>query len=217
MSNEGTGAEGRGSLIVVSAPSGAGKSTLVQRVLAAVDRLRYSVSYTTRARRGSEQEGVEYHFVSEAEFMDLRERGQFLEWAQVHGSLYGTRRDETERLLDEGFDLILDIDVQGAAQVKRNMPEAVTVFILPPSRQVLESRLRSRNLNEPLDLRRRLVNAAREVRFYEEFDYLIVNDDLERAAAVLGAIILADRHRSKRQRARGQAIIDTFGGELLHA
>jgi guanylate kinase len=149
--------------------------------------------------------------------MDLRERGQFLEWAQVHGSLYGTRRDETERLLDEGFDLILDIDVQGAAQVKRNMPEAVTVFILPPSRQVLESRLRSRNLNEPLDLRRRLVNAAREVRFYEEFDYLIVNDDLERAAAVLGAIILADRHRSKRQRARGQAIIDTFGGELLHA
>ena len=180
-------------LIVVSAPSGAGKSSLVGEALKSVDRLKYSISYTTRKARGAERDGVEYYFVSEEEFLDMRDRGEFLESAEVHGFLYGTQRATIERMLAEGSDVILDIDVQGAGQIVQQMPEAVTVFVLPPSREILESRLRMRNLNDPEDLEIRLKNASREVLSYSSFKYVIVNDDLERATRELEAVIIAER------------------------
>jgi guanylate kinase len=207
----------RGILLVVSAPSGAGKSTLVDRVIGRINGLKCSVSYTTRKARGAERDGIDYHFVSEQEFLEMRDRGEFLESATVHGQLYGTQRAATEALMASGYDVILDIDVQGAEQIRRQMPDAVTVFILPPSKQVLESRLRARNLNAPEDLRRRLLNAANEVKLYEQFKYVIVNDNLDHATAALEAIVIAERHRAERQRGAAREIIYTFGGELFYA
>ncbi|HKG21150.1 MAG TPA: guanylate kinase [Blastocatellia bacterium] len=204
---------GRGNLVVVSAPSGAGKSSLVERALKSVDRLLYSISYTTRQIRGFERDGVDYFFVSPEEFLEKREEGEFLESAEVHGYLYGTRRHWLELRLAEGYDVILDIDVQGAEQIQRRMPDAITVFILPPSREVLESRLRLRNLNEPADLERRIKNAAAEVQLYDRFKYVIVNDSLERASSALEGIIVSERQRSERQRHVARKIIATFGGK----
>lgn len=203
----------RGNLIVVSAPSGAGKSSLVQRALKKVTRLKYSVSYTTRTPRGTEEHGVDYFFVSEEDFLCMRERGEFLESAEVHGYFYGTHRATIEAMLDEGFDVILDIDVQGAEQILRHMPESVTIFIMPPSKKVLEARLRDRNLNAPDDLERRIRNATAEVRLYDRFDYVIINEIRNRAFGWLKAIIIAERRRPRRQKKRLQSIIATFGGE----
>jgi guanylate kinase len=211
------GSSGRGNLIVVSAPSGAGKSSLVARALDHVEHLRYSISCTTRKSRGQERHGVDYFYVTPEEFQAMCDRGELLEFAKVHEFMYGTPRRYIEQTLAEGVDIILDIDVQGARQIRGQMPEAVTVFILPPSREALESRLRGRNLNEPEDLERRLRNASSEVRLYEMFQYVIVNDDLERASATLEAIIIAERHRPARQREAARTIIDTFGGESIHA
>lgn len=202
----------RGKLIVVSAPSGAGKSSLAERVLKRIEGLHFSVSYTTREARGTEQHGVDYFFVSEAEFLGMRERGEFLESAEVHGNLYGTHEGTVEEMLSAGVDVMLDIDVQGAEQVRRRVPEAVLVFILPPSREVLEARLRARNLNESWDIERRLRNASIEVQLYERFDYVVINEDLDRALAQLEAIILGERGRPERQRNRIESIIATFGG-----
>lgn len=202
----------RGNLIVVSAPSGAGKSSLAQRALKRIDGLKFSVSYTTREPRGEEKEGVDYHFVTDDEFKTMRERGEFLEWAEVHGYLYATHSAAVNELLAQGLDVILDIDVQGAEQVRNRVAEAITVFILPPSREILEARLRSRNLNEPADLERRLNNAAVEVKLYEKFDYVIINDDLDRALSSLEAIITAERCRLSRQGTYCEAILNTFGG-----
>ena len=143
----------------------------------------------------------------------MRERGEFLESAEVHGNLYGTCRSQVERLLDEGLDVILDIDVQGAALIRRQMSDAVTVFILPPSREMLERRLRLRNLNDEQDLNRRMRNAAGEVKMWDLFDYLIVNDNLDRAYTELEAIIKAERCRPGRQKEHIRAIIATFEGE----
>jgi guanylate kinase len=204
-------------LIVVSAPSGAGKSSLVGEALKRVDRLKYSISYTTRKARGAERDGVEYYFVSKEEFLDMRDRGEFLESAEVHGYLYGTHRARIERMLSEGSDVILDIDVQGARQIVQQMPEAVTVFVLPPSREILESRLRMRNLNDPEDLEIRLKNASREVLSYSSFKYVIVNDDLDRATRELEAVITAERHLLGRQRQLVKPIIDSFGGDGFYA
>jgi guanylate kinase len=209
--------EARGNLIVVSAPSGAGKSTLVDGALKSLDRLKYSISYTTRKARGAERDGVEYYFVGEAELVDMRDRGEFLESAEVHGCLYGTHRASIERMVNEGSDVILDIDVQGARQILSQLPEAVTVFVLPPSREILESRLRMRNLNDPDDLERRLKNAAPEVMLYARFKYVIVNDDLERAIRDLVAIITAERHLIDRQKPIVKPIIDSFGGDGSYA
>jgi guanylate kinase len=203
----------RGNLIVVSAPSGAGKSSLAERALKRIEGLKFSVSYTTREPRGAEKDGVDYHFVTEDQFRAMSGRGEFLESAEVHGYLYATHRASVEELLTQGLDVILDIDVQGADQVKRRVPEAITVFILPPSREILEARLRSRNLNEPADLERRLRNAAVEVTLYSNFDYVIVNDDLDRALASLEAIITAERCRLSRQTRYVESILNTFGGE----
>ena len=203
----------RGTLIVVSAPSGAGKSSLVERAVNRIGRLRFSISYTTRPPRGPERPGVDYFFVDETTFMEMRERGEFIESACVHGYYYGTHRATIEQMLAEGYDVILDIDVQGAAQMCERMPEAVSVFVLPPSKKVLEARLRRRNLNAPEDLARRLANAAAEVRLYEQFDYVIINDDRDRSFGALKAIIVAERRRPFRQRNKIRSILDTFGGE----
>ncbi len=225
MADEGTGESsaekpatgGPGSLIVVSAPSGAGKSSLVEIALERVEMLKYSISYTTREARGQERDKVDYHFVSEGDFIAMRNRGEFLECAEVHGKLYGTHRLMVEEMTEQGYDVILDIDVQGAEQIRRQMPEAVCVFIMPPSREVLEARLRARNLNDPTDLECRLKNASGEVRLYKLFDYVIVNDELERAANRLIGVIMAERMRPARQRARLEEILQSFGGEVFHA
>ena len=207
----------RGSLIVVSAPSGAGKSSLAERVLKRLEGLRFSVSYTTREPRGSEQHGVDYFFVSEEQFSAMRERDEFLECAEVHGFLYGTHEAPVEELLSQGLDVMLDIDVQGAEQVRRRVPEAILIFIMPPSSEVLEARLRARNLNSSGDIDRRLRNAAIEVQLYERFDYVVLNEDLDRALAQLEGIIIAERCRPDRQRNRIESVIATFGGESFHA
>lgn len=206
----------RGNLIVVSAPSGAGKSSLAGRVLNRVQDLRFSISYTTREPRGDEQHAVDYYFVSEEEFLAMCERDEFLESAEVHGHLYGTHEQQVEEMLSQGFDVMLDIDVQGAEQVRRRVPEAILIFVLPPSREILEARLRARNLNEAADVERRLRNAGIEVQLYERFDYVVLNDDLDRALARLESIIVAERCRPERQRNRIESIITTFGGEPFH-
>jgi guanylate kinase len=181
-------------------------------VLKRIEGLEFSISYTTREPRGSEQHGVDYYFVSEAEFREMIERDEFLEFAEVHGNFYGTQAKSVEQMLLQGLDVMLDIDVQGAEQVRRRVPESVSVFILPPSQQVLEARLRARNLNQPEDIERRLRNASIEVQLYERFDYVVINEDLDRALAQLEAIILAERGRPDRQRNRIESIIATFGG-----
>jgi guanylate kinase len=220
MSSENTRAAStqaeRGTLIVVSAPSGAGKSSLAGRVLKRVEGLRFSISYTTRELRGTEQDGVDYYFVSLEVFHEMQVRDEFLECAEVHGHLYGTHEKPVDDMLSLGLDVMLDIDVQGAEQVRRRVPEAILIFIMPPSREVLEARLRARNLNEPADVVRRLRNAAIEVELYERFAYAVLNDDLDRALARLESIIVAERCRPERSRNRIEAIIDTFGGESFH-
>jgi len=206
-----------GILIVVSAPSGAGKSSLIKIVLSRVEGLGFSVSYTTRAPRGAEQEGVEYHFVTSEKFIAMRDRGEFLEWAEVHGHLYGTHIDSVQALLRSGQDVVFDVDIEGAEQISSRMPGAVTVFVLPPSPAELEARLSGRNLNPRDDMEFRLANAAREVRMSERFDYIVVNDDLEQAAKALEAIVVAERHRAVRAGGQVRAIIDTFGRGLPNA
>ncbi|MEW6213442.1 MAG: guanylate kinase [Acidobacteriota bacterium] len=216
MSNEmkETSIDSPGSLIVVAGPSGAGKSTIVQRALKKIDRLKFSISYTTRNPRSNEQNGVDYFFVSRDEFLALRDRGEFLEYAEVHGHLYGTSRSQVAETARDGTDVILDIDVQGAEQIRRRMAEAITVFILPPSREIVEERLRARNLNSPEDIERRMANASSEVQMHRHFKYVIVNDDLGRATAALEAIIIAERHRTDRQRKIAESILETFGGAV---
>ena len=202
----------KGNLIIVAAPSGAGKSSLVSHALKSLEGVCYSISYTTRAPRGTEQDGIDYHFVEPDEFIRMREAGEFFEFADVHGFFYGTPRVATQKLLAQGLDVLLDIDVQGAAQIMKQMPEAVTVFILPPSRQALEARLRRRKLNSEEDLAQRLYNATIEVRRCHEFKYVIVNDELEAACAALLSIIIAERYSQHRQKELAEEIISTFGG-----
>ena len=207
----------RGGLIVVSAPSGAGKSSLVRRALERVDGVRFSVSYTTRPARAGEKHGEDYYFVTEEEFLRMRAGREFLESAEVHGRLYGTHLGEVEKIVSRGCDVILDIDVQGAQQIRKVWPTASMVFVLPPSRAVLETRLRSRNLNTDAEIKRRMCNAAGEVLLYDSFDYVIINDDLDRATLELQAIIASERQRPQRNRKKIESIVDTFGGSNLDA
>lgn len=198
------------SLFVVSAPSGAGKSTVLRQVLSGLEGLRFSVSHTTRSPRPGEQDGVQYHFVSETEFQRLIDAGQFLEWAQVHRHRYGTSRGEYERAAAQGLDLLLDLDVQGAAQVRRQFPGAVTVFLLPPSFQALEARLRGRAQDDEATVRLRLRGALEEVRRYAEYDYVLVNDDLDDCAGALTSIVRVARLRAIFQRAAARRVLDSF-------
>ncbi len=185
-----------GILFIISAPSGSGKTTLTNELLTLVPGLQFSISYTTRPPRGSEQNGREYFFVSKEEFEEMVRRGEFLEYACVFGYYYGTARRFLDNARNTGRDLVLDIDVQGAAQVAK-MAEAVSIFILPPSREVLEFRLRNRSHSEHMDseevIRRRLEGARKEIENYRNYDYILVNDRLEQSIAMLKAIVAAER------------------------
>jgi len=197
-------------VFIISAPSGSGKSTLVQKLLQSVDGLDFSISYTTRAPRGKERNGENYHFVGRAAFEAMRDRGELLEWAEVFGNYYGTAREAFRKAQERGHDLVLDIDVQGAGQLKEQLPDAVRIFILPPSRSELEHRLRSRSLDDDAVITRRLHDASQEIRNYYAYDYILVNDQLERAAEKLKAIFLAERCRKQRAEAVIQPILQTF-------
>jgi guanylate kinase len=198
------------SVVVVSAPSGAGKSTVLARVLTDMPGLRFSVSHTTREPRGGERDGVEYHFVDRPTFEALQAEGRLLESAEVHGNLYGTATAELDRAREEGLDLLLDVDVQGAAQVRQKMPDAVTVFILPPSYEILERRLRGRGQDDEAAIRRRLAAAGREIDAFVRYDYVIVNDDLDRCVGALESIVRAARCRVGHVAERARAIESTF-------
>jgi guanylate kinase len=178
---------------IISAPSGSGKSTLVDEVRKLVPDLDFSISYTTRPPRGNERNGVEYFFVSREEFNGMVERGEFLEYAEVFGNCYGTAKRFLEEAQRKGNDLLLDIDVQGAAQIKRKIPEAVSIFILPPDRNTLEARLRHRSLDAEHVIQRRLVTASREIEKYREYDYILINDRLEDSVEALKAILISER------------------------
>jgi guanylate kinase len=202
----------RGSILVISAPSGSGKSTLIKRLMAAFPGLRFSVSYTTRTPRPGEQPGRDYFFVSRKVFEGMIARREFVEWADVYGHLYGTSRRQLQIAQEAGRDILLDIDVQGHAQVRKRLPEAVSVFILPPSFPELERRLRDRHSDAPDQIERRLRTARREIAHWREYDYLVVNDRLADAAQALRAIVRAARFRRTNQAARARKIIGTFGG-----
>jgi guanylate kinase len=200
----------RGILFVISSPSGGGKGTLIRRVLKDVPGLSYSVSWTTRSPRPGELDGVNYHFVTVEEFERMRDAGGFLEWAVVHGHLYGTALSVVEQDLAEGRDIILEIDVQGAESVRKAMPSVVGVFIMPPSFDVLKMRLLARMTERPEELALRLSNSRAEVERYAEFDYLVLNDEIERAAAQLASVVYAERARRERQEWIARRVLATF-------
>ena len=200
----------RGMLIVVSSPSGGGKGTLIQRALESVRNLAYSVSYTTRASRPGETNGREYFFVSTVEFEEMIRRGEFLEWARVYDHLYGTSRAQVERERRSGRDIVLEIDVQGAASIRATVDDPVTIFILPPSFKVLRERLIARGTDSPAELEQRLQGAPAEVEQYKDFQYVILNDDVECAANKLAAIITAERAQRERQESKLKKVLADF-------
>lgn len=202
--------QGRGILFVVSSPSGGGKGTLIQRVLNKVSNLSCSVSFTTRAPRSGEMDGREYFFVTRERFEEMVAADEFLEWAHVHDKLYGTARQQVAREISAGRDIILEVDVQGAASVRGLMADSVSIFILPPSFEVLKQRLRARGTDSPAELDLRLRNAPRELEDYSAFQYLIINDDVDRAADQMTAIVHAERARLSRQEARVKRVVEAF-------
>ncbi len=191
-----------GSLFIVTAPSGAGKTTLVKLLLDHDSNVRQSVSYTTRAPRAGEVDGVAYHFIDVRTFVAMRERGEFLEWAEVHGNFYGTSRVWLEEQMNSGHDMLLEIDWQGAQQVRSRYADAVGIFIMPPSMAELENRLTKRGLDSDEVIQRRVAAALGEMRHVGEFDFVIINNNLQLALGELRAAVLASRLRFPRQRAR---------------
>jgi guanylate kinase len=202
--------EGRGILFVVSSPSGGGKGTLIQRVLNKVANLSYSVSFTTRTPRTGEVNGREYFFVTPEKFEEMIAADEFLEWAHVHGKLYGTARRQVAQEISDGRDIILEVDVQGAASIRALMADSVSIFILPPSFEVLRQRLQARGTDSPEELDLRLRNAPTELKDYSAFQYLIINDDADRAANEMTAIVQAERARLSRQEARVKRVVEAF-------
>ena len=205
-------ARNSGNLIIVSGPSGAGKSALVGGVLTRVPRVKFSVSYTTRAPRRVERDGVEYFFVDRPKFQSLIESDSLLEWAEVHGNYYGTSRKFVDDLLRQGEDVLLDIDVQGADIVRAKCPESIGIFILPPSYRVLRERLLRRSLDEGVVIAQRLKIARKEINHYKEYDYLIINEDLGGSIQELESIILGARCRMAARIKSAKSILATFGG-----
>jgi len=199
-----------GTLIIISSPSGGGKGTLIKEILPRIPDLRYSVSFTTRAMREGEVDGHDYHFITRDEFDRRIADGEFLEYAEVHGNYYGTSREQVAKETDAGRDIILEIDVQGAELVMRRFPDALSVFILPPSFAILRERLAARGTENPESLTLRLRNSWGEVEKYGLFKYVVINDEVEPAANALETVILAERMRSIRQKARVQDILDSF-------
>ena len=200
----------RGDLLIVSAPSGSGKTSVANSTLSQVQRLCFSVSYTTRSPRQGEREGIDYRFVPTDQFEDMKSSGQLLEWAQVYGHYYGTDRQFVERQRDRGWDVLLDIDVQGARAVKQTLPESHLVFLFPPSFDTLEQRLRSRGLDDEKVIRSRLEVARSEILAYGEYDYLILNEDIEQAVSELKSIVCAVRCRRERRHGLAEKILATF-------
>jgi guanylate kinase len=198
-------------VFIISAPSGSGKSTLVARLMAADAGLRFSVSYTTRKPRGNEKPGESYIYISRQEFLSRIAQGEFLEHAEVFGNFYGTNREVLEQATSEGKDLILDIDVQGARQLKESIPGAVTIFILPPSRDILEQRLRVRSEDSEDVIQRRLHEAGDEIRNYQQYDYVLINHQVEESTTTLAAIIKAERVRRIRMEPQIRPILKSFG------
>jgi guanylate kinase len=201
----------RGLLFIVSAPSGAGKTTLVERLVEQVPYLRMSRSYTSRRARAGEIDGVDYNFVTRERFEAMVSVGEFLEWADVFGNLYGTSAADTERVLESGSDLVLVIDVQGARKVRRRGIETSAVFVMPPSFDVLEKRLRGRSKDADEAVARRLQVARGEVAAYAEYDFVVINDELTSAVDRLRAIVLAERARLRCMRGEAEAVVATFG------
>jgi guanylate kinase len=197
-------------VIVVSAPSGAGKTTVVTRVLNELDGLRFSVSHTTRAPRPGEKDGVDYHFVDVPTFERLRDTGQLLEWALNYGHYYGTGVAELEKARRDGVDLLLDLDVKGAAQVRNTLADPVTVFVLPPSYADLERRLRGRGQDDEASIRRRLDVAREELSLYHAYDYAVINDNVDSCVESMKTIIRAARFRVGRMGGRAHQILETF-------
>lgn len=188
-----------GDLFIVSSPSGGGKTTLISRLLTRHrGDLHFSVSHTTRSRRNGEEDGREYHFISAREFREMATREEFLEWAEVHGNLYGTAKHEVLPRLQAGQDVVLDIDVQGVRQVKERYPKAIAIFILPPSAEELAHRLRTRGLDDEAQIEKRLANAAREIEESGHYDYAIINNELEEALQGLEAIVVSARLKPSR-------------------
>ncbi|MEN8141777.1 MAG: guanylate kinase [Thermodesulfobacteriota bacterium] len=187
-----------GNLIILSAPSGTGKTTIVGKVMPCVDAVSFSVSHTTRPPRPGEQDGVDYHFCSVEQFKSLRDDDQFLEWAEVHGNYYGTSRGAVTTMLEQGKDVLLDIDVQGARQVRAAAPEAFSIFIAPPSWPEQENRLRARGTDDDDTINLRLANAKAEMADVDDYDFVIINDELEQAAEMMRAILLAMRAMGRR-------------------
>jgi guanylate kinase len=200
-------------IFIVSAPSGSGKSTLLRRVLAADQRLLFSISYTTRAPRGAEQPGESYHFIRRIDFEEMAARGEFLESAEVFGNYYGTHRCYLDQARAAGKDLVLDIDVQGARQLRSKVPDAVSIFILAPSREILEQRLRARSEDPDSVIARRLREAAEEIRNYHDYDYVLVNHQVEKSAADLAAIFRVQRLRRARMEDEIRPILASFAEE----
>jgi len=186
----------QGILFVVSAPSGAGKTSLCQELVSQLPDLRHSVSYTTRKPRPAEIADRHYHFVDEATFRDMIKEGAFLEWAEVYGNLYGTPRAPIKEWISQGIDVLLDIDTQGALQIRRHEPDAVSIYILPPSLEVLRRRLEDRKGDAPDEIARRLKKARDEVKHYRDYIYVIINEDFKFAVRQLEAIVLAERSRT---------------------
>jgi guanylate kinase len=201
----------KGKLIIISSPSGGGKGTLIKEVRGMLPDLGYSVSHTTRPQRFGEENGREYFFVSGQEFQRLIDEHGFLEYAEVHGNLYGTSLAESEKVFESGKDLIVEVDVQGAIQISERLPDvSITIFILPPSFEVLRARLTSRGTEAEPELNTRLKNAFNEVLQYSRFKYIIVNEDLPTATRQIASIILAERQGLDRQSDAIQGILDSF-------
>jgi len=202
----------RGSIFVISAPSGTGKSTLIKQLMADSQNLYFSISYTTREPRATEKHGRDYYFVSRTVFERMVRRDEFVEWAEVYGHLYGTATKPLQAAMEKGQDILLDIDVQGHQQVRERLPEAVSIFILPPSFVELSRRLRDRHSDAPESIECRLQTAWEEISHWPEYDYLVINDRLTDAAQALTAIVRAARFRRPNQARRAENIIGTFGG-----
>ena len=200
----------RGLLFIVAAPSGTGKTTLVERLVQRIPNLCLSRSYTSRAARPGEQDGVDYNFISRDRFEEMARAGQFLEWADVFGNYYGTCAADTDRCLAGGKDIVLVIDVQGARQVRGSGVESIGIFVLPPSAQILEQRLRGRSKDSEAAIQKRLEAACREVGEFASYEYVVVNDELDAAVERLRAIVLAERARVKVMRNTAESIIETF-------
>lgn len=203
-----------GELFILSAPSGAGKTTLIQGLLngdfLSNGRLAFSVSYTTRKPRDGEADGKDYHFVDPETFLGMISEERFLEWAEVHGNYYGTANDEVFPRLEKGIDVLLDIDVQGAGRVMKRCPSAHGIFVMPPSYDALVARLRGRGLDDEPAIARRLAGALREMPRYDQYHYVIINDDARQACETLAGIILEKRHRKERMLGRIQEILKDF-------